>query len=355
MKLKDLQLHNFRSYQQKNFTFTKITTVFLGQNAIGKTNILEAVTLLATGKSFRAQKDEEMITFDEEFSRISGEVDGTSLEVVLSRGIWQGKKVAKKRFLVNGVGKRRQDFLSNLRVVLFEPQDIELIIGSPGKRRDYLNFVLSQVDLEYNRSLLSYQKGLRQRNKLLSLIAEKKATISQLEFWNRLLLKNGEIIRQKRDEYLGYLNKRYEAASEEFPSFTFIYQPNVISPQRLITHQEAEIATGITLIGPHRDNFEVFQGVVNQPQGKNLTIYGSRGEQRMAILALKMGELEFITQATGERPLLLLDDIFSELDSHHQEVILTTLKKQQSLITATELPFSKDRLGEAEMIKLGTA
>ncbi|MGI5827707.1 MAG: DNA replication/repair protein RecF [Patescibacteria group bacterium] len=345
MQLKNLQLFNFRSHKQKNFTFTKEVTTFVGPNATGKTNILEAVTLLALGKSFRADKDEEMITFEEEFGRISGEVEDESLEVVLTHGTWQGKPVAKKRFVVNGVGKRRKDFMGRLKVVLFEPQDIQLVVGSPGHKRAYLDFVLSQIDWEYDRSLLSYQKGLRQRNKLLSAIAEGKAHENQLEFWNRLLIKNGEILRKKRDEYVTFLNTYCSSAQfreimdrnlEDIPYFTFIYDPSTISPERLLKYHQAEIASSRTLIGPHRDTFSIFQ---QNHKKRDLATYGSRGEQRMGVLALKMGELEFITQKTGKRPLLLLDDIFSELDKNHQKMVLNIITKQQTLIATTEVRF----------------
>jgi DNA replication and repair protein RecF len=286
-----------------------------------------------------------MITFNEEFGRISGETEDESLEIVLTHGVWQGKKVAQKRFVVSGVGKRRKDFIGKLKVVLFEPQDIQLIVGSPGRKRNYMDFVLSQADWEYDRSLLSYQKGLRQRNKLLTAVAEKKANENQLEFWDRLLIKNGEVIRAKREEFLEYLN-RY-CKSEEFckliygpsmldiPKFTFIYDPSVISPARLLKYRQAEIASGRTLVGPHRDNFTVHE------DKRDLAMYGSRGEQRMGVLALKLGELEFISLKTQQRPLLLLDDIFSELDTKHQEMVLRIMGKQQTLVTTTENHFIK--------------
>lgn len=362
MKLKSLSLNNFRSYSSKSITFKNNVTIFTGPNAIGKTNILEAIVFLALGKSYRAQKNEEAIKFDQEFSRISGEVDEKSLEIVLTHGFYQGKKTNKKRYLINGVGKRRKDFINNLKIVLFQPEDIELVIGSPSHKRHYLDFVLSQIDNEYDRSLLSYQKGLRQRNKLLHLIAEGKATINQLEFWNRLLIKNGEIIRNKRQEFLNFLNtnchlKNYAEKNhvhpQTLPSFYFKYNPNTITPKRLVQYQTAEIASKNTLIGPHRDKFDIFQYFKDREKQKDISLYGSRGEQRISILTLKLAELEYITQKSDERPLLLLDDIFSELDNSFQHIVLDTVKKQQTIITTTDLDGIKTQdLNNMEIIEL---
>jgi DNA replication and repair protein RecF len=359
MKLKSLQLKDFRSYKNRSFDFPNNTTIFIGPNAIGKSNILEAITLLAIGKSFRTGKDEEMIAFDKEFSRVSGDIGGESLEVVLTHGIWQGKKVAKKRFLLNGTGKRRKDFISNLRVVLFEPQDLQLIIGSPARKRNYLDFLLSQVDREYDRSLLAYQKGVRQRNKVLHSINEGRAKTNQLEFWNQLLIKNGEIIRKKREIYIDFLNQFLADKSldidtkvkKNLPVIFIKYEPNAITTQRLQKYQQAEIATGNTLIGPHRDNFLIFQK--NGYKNRDLDTYGSRGEQRLAVLAMKLTELEYIFEKTKERPLLLLDDIFSELDHDHQELVLAIVNKQQTIITTTSLEFVS-RKNNIEIVTLGT-
>ncbi len=353
MKITSLQLQNFRLYHERTFSFTHEIVAFVGPNAIGKTNLLEALTLLAVGKSFRAHKDEDMIAFGEDFGRVKATIEEDTLEVVLTRGWWQGKRVAKKRFLLNGVGKRRKDFLGTLRVVLFEPQDIELIIGSPGKRRNYLDFVLTQTDWEYVQSLLAYEKGLRQRNKLLALIADSRAKTSQLEFWNRLLVKNGEVIRKKRAAYLEFLTNYCTSYSFKetimipslqeqgaIPRYVFEYLPSVISEERLYSHQEAEIASKTTLVGPHRDNFILYQSTAtNIQETKDLELYGSRGEQRMAVLAMKLGELEFMQQKTGERPVLLLDDIFSELDNSHRQVIAKVMTSQQTFLTTTDNTF----------------
>lgn len=349
MFLSSINLKDFRSYGEKSLNLTKAITVIVGRNAIGKTNILESIILLSLGRSFRTGKDEEMIRFGQDFGRVSGVVDGQSLEVVLTRGLWQGKKVSKKRYLSNGVAKMRKDFIGHLKTVLFEPRDLDLIIGNPAVRRDYLDFIISQVDLEYDRSLLSYQKGIRQRNRVLTFIREGRGKLMQLEFWNRLLIKNGDIIRSRRDNFINFANNILNTDHKSnLPKYHLIYTPSPISEKRLEEHQAAEIATGNTLVGPHRDDFEVYQDS-NGEKERDLATFGSRGEQRLAVLALKLVQLQFIKQETQEKPILLLDDVFSELDQYHDQLVMQLISGQQAIITTTGFDNIKDNI---ELIKL---
>lgn len=349
MFLSSINLKDFRSYGEKSLNLTKAITVIVGRNAIGKTNILESIILLSLGRSFRTGKDEEMIRFGQDFGRVSGVVDGQSLEVVLTRGLWQGKKVSKKRYLSNGVAKMRKDFIGHLKTVLFEPRDLDLIIGTPAVRRDYLDFIISQVDLEYDRSLLSYQKGIRQRNRVLTFIREGRGKLMQLEFWNRLLIKNGDIIRSRRDNFINFANNILNTDHKSnLPKYHLIYTPSPISEKRLEEHQAAEIATGNTLVGPHRDDFEVYQDS-NGEKERDLATFGSRGEQRLAVLALKLVQLQFIKQETQEKPILLLDDVFSELDQYHDQLVMQLISGQQAIITTTGFDNIKDNI---ELIKL---
>jgi DNA replication and repair protein RecF len=221
---------------------------------------------------------------------------------------------ARKRFEINGVPKRMTDFAGNLRAVLFGPRDMDLVTGSPGIRRRYLDFVISQADREYRRNLVSYEKGIRQRNKLLELIREGTAVRSQLFFWDKLLIKNGEYITLKRGEYLEIMN------NVQFKIYNSVYDKSIISEQRLMQYEKEEVAAGVTLVGPHRDDFKVMM------EGRDVSKYGSRGEQRMAILWLKEAELDYLTLDL-ELPVLLLDDIFSELDHQHRKQVTETLNK----------------------------
>lgn len=357
MSLQKLTLTTFRNYLSKSIDFSSGTTVLLGHNAAGKTNILEAIYLLATGMSFRAQKIEEMVQWEAEVSHVQASVsgadgipdrlahhsrqaveddkpDGTDLQVTLTRGMVQGKRVAKRRLLVNGVPRRQKDFVGNLKAVVFLPQDLELISGSPSKRRNYLDQVLMQVDSEYARALFAYDNALRRRNKLLDAIREGRAPHTSLAFWDMSLLKNGMLLTNKREAYIEAINEQARNQNAWQEMLQLAYMPSRLSPQRLDQYAQSELAAGHTLIGPHKDDIALFKQ--ESPQvNRDLAIFGSRGEQRMGVLWLKLQQLDFMKQALGESPLLLLDDIFSELDKAHDELVKQTLVSQQTIITAT--------------------
>jgi len=341
MVLKSLSLQNFRNYSQKEFIFSSGINLVVGPNAVGKTNLLEAIYLLATGRSFRAEVEAEMISYNGQISNIKCQMsNGEELEIILTRGEINGKRVAKKIYKVNGVNRRMIDFVGHLRVVYFGPEDLEIVVDSPARRRDYLDSVLEQVDREYRRASLSYKKGLRQRNKLLEQIREEGKPRSVLYFWDRLLIENGEVITKKREEFINFVNQQ----PPYFEKLELIYGKSIISPQRLEQYAEEEVGAGMTLVGPHRDDFVVqIRNSIRQlaDEIRNLSIFGSRGEQRTAVFCLKLAEMEFITQKTGQRPVLLLDDIFSELDHQRRKRLLEVIPRQQTIITTTDLHLVK--------------
>lgn len=350
MYLEFLSLQNFRNYKKQVFKFSENTSLLVGDNAVGKTNVLEAIYLLVSGGSFRATREQQMILYGQELGRVVGMVEEDELEIVLTVGKVQGERVQRKRYLVNGVAKRKMDFVGRLRCVLFRPEDIELVLGSPSIRRGYMDRVLEQVDREYRRSNLSYQKGLRQRNKLLERIREGEAERKQLLFWNRLLIKNGEVVAEKRREWMEFVNQKLKEKKLEL---ALEYDKSVISEARLSKYSEAEVAAAKTLVGPHRDDF-MFIAQRKGKLKKDLGIYGSRGEQRMAVLAVKLAELEFVKLRTESKPVLLLDDIFSELDHEHRDEVLSLLEKQQTVVTTTDehlIPVKYKK--KVEMMRLG--
>ena len=358
MPITKIQLVNFRNFKNKTIDFPQKVTVILGPNASGKTNILEALFLLSTGKSFKADVEEEMIDYNNDLARITGKVssmqnvESSTLEVILTRGT---EDWPRKKLLVNGVSKRLIDFAGNLRVTLFGPWDMGLVTEAPSLRRRFMDMVLSQADREYRRASLSYEKGLRQRNRLLFRIREEGLSRSQLLFWNQLLIKNGDYISQKRQEFINFANSN----SILHPtSYILHYDPSIISPARLEQYVEEEVASATTLVGPHRDDFQ-FQILNSKLQIKrNLAIYGSRGEQRMGTLWLKLRELAFVEEKTrstslgqAEKPTLLLDDIFSELDHAHRDVVLSVIGNQQTIITTADEHFIKG-FKKVNLIKL---
>lgn len=328
--IKSVKLSDFRNFRKKSVDFSDKITVIIGPNASGKTNILESLFLLSTGRSFKAKLEVEMIKYEEDIARVIGVLslastgpDGSSsrptssdispavvrrdslrfrhpfqVEVVITKG---DNGWPRKKLLVNGVPKRLIDFAGNFKIVLFGPWDMDLVTESPSLRRKFLDTVLSQVDREYRRSILSYEKGLRQRNRLLYRIREEGLSRTQLLFWNQLLIRNGDLITQKREEFIEFVNSQPSLNDQKF---RLEYDRSVISEGRLREYAVEEVAAATTLVGPHRDDF-IFFG-----KERELSNYGSRGEQRMGILWLKIAELNFIESKTGERPTLLLDDIF---------------------------------------------
>lgn len=325
MRVAQLYLKGFRDYTDSTFEFGPLTLI-QGFNGAGKSNILEALYLLATGKSFRAETDSEMILYGQQVAHIQGVIDTTQLHIVLTDG---SAHYGRKKFTVNGVARRQMDFVGKLRAVLFSPTDMELLTGSPSKRRKYLDFVLSQRDREYRRCLQAYEKGLRQRNKLLDLIRDGLAQRSQLFFWDKTLIKNGEYITYRREMYLqGLQNDEYQA----------VYDKSIISEYRLQQYEKEEVAAGTTLVGPHRDDFWVAY------KGKDISKFGSRGEQRMAVLWLKIGEWQFLT-IDDELPVLLLDDIFSELDISHRNQVMKLVHEQKTKGGQVVMTSAEDSLG----------
>ncbi|OGG29541.1 hypothetical protein A2973_03865 [Candidatus Gottesmanbacteria bacterium RIFCSPLOWO2_01_FULL_49_10] len=344
MILQEIALQNFRSYTKKTFAFSPETTLIVGPNGAGKTNILEAIMYLATGRSFRAGEDREVVHWGKDVCFASAAIGDTTLEIVITTGSIEGQDVPRKRYKVNDVPRRLVDFIGNLRAVLFWPEHLELVTDSPSLRRRYLDSVLVQVDREYRRNLLSYERGLRQRNKLLDAINVGTAVPSQLLFWDQLLIKAGGYITDKRGEYIDYINSCQlsprEDSGQAAISYQLKYDKSVISESRLEQYKEEEVAAGATLVGPHRDDFVVFKSQISnhndQINAKQLSKYGSRGEQRLAVLWLKLAELSYIEKEVGERPILLLDDIFSELDGAHRELVVELIGRQQTILTSAD-------------------
>jgi len=336
MFLKNLSLQNFRNYSKSEFSFSKDTTLVVGPNTAGKTNLIEAIFFLSTGKSFRTDKDEQAIRFGEEVSRISAEVNNSILlEVVIASGA-MGRGANQKRYMVNGVGKKRIDFIGNLLVVLFSPLDLDMVIGSPTLRRNFLNNVLETVDIEYRRSLLEFTKALRQRNALLDRVRETGIRDEkQFEYWDNILIKTGEVITQKREELISFFN----SSQKDIFDFAVIYDKSLISKARLLQYKSAELGAGVTLVGPHRDDFSVDMFNNNTKSTHDVKFFGSRGQQRLAVLQLKLFELEFVEKKLFVRPILLLDDIFSELDKEHIKLVLEMIGKQQTIITTAHKEF----------------
>ncbi len=344
MELNQLSLAHFRNYDTKIIKFDNLTTILVGPNAIGKTSIVEAVHLLASGDSFRATKIEQMIEFDQELARVKGKVqangDEVTLEVILTKGKVQGKKVQKRIFSINDTRRAKRKFVGQILTVVFRPEDMRLIEGSKRRRRDFMDIPLSLIDSEYLRAVNTYSKALTKRNRLLTQIREGLMPRKTLTFWTLTVLKHGRIIQKKRQEFLEFFK------SVDFPvPFSVEYDSSLMTEERMKKYAQREIAAGHTLIGPHKDNLIVKLAVETEASGeerRDIALYGSRGQQRMGVLWLKTCELAFLEHETQEKPLLLLDDVLSELDDNHQQLVLDLLDGNQTIITTASFETAQE-------------
>lgn len=348
MRISGLALQYFRLHTTFTLQFDQQITLIVGSNASGKTSILEALALLSTGKSFRAEKIAEMVSFGQELARIKGKVlaeaisevgteerspepEVTELEIILTRGVVNGKRSAYRLFSVNDVRRQQRKATGIFKTVLFRPEDMRLVEGSPARRRGYLDTPLSLLFDEYESALKAYDQVLKRRNKLLFLVKEQEQPRSVLEYWNQALIKHGQKVQEYRRQFVS------TAPGVDFPlELQFEYDPSIISQDRIKQYLEKEITVGHTLIGPHKDDFAVTFIHPKSEEPLNIALYGSRGQQRLAVLWLKLVELYYLEKESGERPVLLLDDIFSELDATSQNLVLDLLKVGQTVITTTD-------------------
>lgn len=324
MFLKSLSLTNFRNHSNLELTFDSRPTIFVGDNAQGKSNILESIYLLSTTKSFRAETEEELISNGEKFARVEGFIDDTELMIILN----QDEELRfKKKLVLNGLPKRALDFIGSLPSIVFYPEDINMVTGSPSLRRWHLDLILAQIDTRYKKALTLYEQFLTSRNRVLKRIREGEARKDELEYWTQELVEKGKAVSGKRKDFFEFINNAEKILGE----FIFEYLPSDISIEKLTYTIDREIAAAQTLIGPHRDDFSIFL------EKRKIAHFGSRGEQRMATIAFKMVSLEYMAKILGKRPLLLLDDVFSELDPSHRATVASIAKKQQTIIATVEL------------------
>ena len=342
MIIKNLHLKQFRNHSGVNLDFDPKINLIVGQNGIGKTNILEAIHLLATTKSFRARYDRDLIPHRSEFAHIEGRIespeDSDILEIQITKSDRSDKTSIKKAKL-NKTAKSLNNFTHYLKAVLFSPEDIDIITGSPSTRRNFLNLLMFQVDADYKKNHSRYVQAVRRRNKVLELINETSSGRDQLPYWNEKVLEHGSFVQNKRQELFDAINVYFQ--NPENPYFTYSkdisldYKIRRLTTLSMEEYENREIAAKSTLIGPHRDDFVVLQ------RNRDMAQFASRGEQRTAMFLLKLAEFHYIESKLDIRPILLLDDIFSELDAEHRENILSFINDQQTIITtasAAELP-----------------
>lgn len=392
MHLTRLALTNFRNYAHLELDLTPGVTLLQGNNACGKTSLLEAIFYLATARSTHAGAERELVRWGAStepipFARVETDVVKrndvhTQIEIVL---VQTGENDANKsngrvtkRIKVNGVGKRALELLGELNVVLFLPEDLNLVFGSPGDRRRYLDITLAQIDPRYGRALSKYNQVLEQRNSLLREFRERAYNPSQLAVWDQQLIEQGTYVIARRAETIDRYNQlvaeihsRLTDANEQL---RLVYQPSVAfngdSAQTtkemrvsIIAREFArqleglrprEMSAAVTLAGPHRDEIRFLIQRAQSAQPIDAITYASRGQGRTIALSLKLAEVALMRAETGEDPVLLLDDVMSELDAPRRAALAqAVMDAPQAIITATDLgDFTPEFLERAHVLRM---
>jgi len=355
MVIKSLELENFRNYETLSMHFDSGTNILYGDNAQGKTNILEAIYLSATTKSHKGSKDKELINFTAEEAHIRTYIEKDELEHRVDMHLRKNKS---KGIAINGQKiKKAADLLGLLNVVFFSPEDLSIIKNGPAQRRRFVDLELCQLDSVYLQHLNNYNKIINHRNKLLKELYFKPALKDTLFVWDSQLVSYGSKIIERRADFVKQLNEIileiHAKLSGGKEALKIVYEPNILSEaleKELEAGQERDIKLKQTSIGPHRDDFSFKVGDID------LRKFGSQGQQRTAALSLKLSEIELVKNITGETPLLLLDDVLSELDSSRQNFLLNSIGKIQTIITCTGLEeFVNNRFEINRIFKVANA
>ncbi len=334
MYIKNIKLYNFRNYEQEKIELNKEINIFYGDNAQGKTNILEAVFLCAIGKSFRANKEKELIKLSEKNAIVEIEYQKEDRNGIIKIEISDKKNI----YLNNIKQKKISEILGNLNVVMFSPDDIEILKAGPAKRRRFLNVMISQLRPKYIYIMNMYSKTLEQRNNYLRQIKLENKNKELLEIWDEKLSEYGNYIYNYRKEFIEKIRKKINfihkniTQNKEEIEIKYITDCENINQYKnnLKKSWDIDINRGYTSKGIHRDDLEF------KINGRQVNIYGSQGQNRTVILSLKLSELQIIYEEIGEYPILLLDDFMSELDSKRQINFLKNINNTQVLITCTQ-------------------
>ena len=340
MKVNRLRLKNFRGYKTLDISFSDGLNVLVGKNAQGKTNLLEAILFAGIGKSFRTSKEKEVISWGETNSSIQGEVERLYRDVKIE--LFFNDKT-KKAIKVDGISIHRiGELIGNINAIFFSPDELKLVKESPEERRRFMNIDISQTNKKYFYLLARYDKILASRNKLLKNSKELQTVKETVDIWDRALVDTAVKIVEERVKFVDELAPlanlahsyisggsekleiKYNQTKESLP----LYAENL--SKQLKKNIEKDYKLGYTSVGPHRDDLDIFLN------GVEVKSYGSQGQQRTTALSLKLAELEIIKNRVGEYPILLLDDVFSELDAGRRKRLLKFTSRAQTIITCTD-------------------
>ena len=342
MYIKNIYIKNFRNYDEEMINFNKKINIIIGNNAQGKTNLIESIYLMSIGKSFRASKDNDMIQFDKDISNINGFINkkyfDVNINILLDRN---NKKIIK---LNQAKLNKNSDILNNVYIVCFTPEDLRIVKDGPEKRRNFINRELCQIKPLYYNYLYKYSKILIQRNACLKSYNINSKDMIMLDIWNKEIIKYGINLIKSRNEFIKRLNiisnGIHKNLTNDKESLEIGYECNIdikygikeeFYYNSLKKIEKKDIMRGNTNIGPHKDDLMI------KINGIDVRNFGSQGQQRTASLSLKLAEIKLIYEETGEVPILLLDDVLSELDINRQNYLINFLKNMQVFITTTEI------------------
>ena len=334
MWIKKIKIKNFRNYESEEINLDKNINIFYGQNAQGKTNIIESIFLCSLGKSFRAKKDKEMIKLNEQNAIVEVEYEKSDRDGKIKIEIGN-----KKNIYLNGIKiKKLSELLGNLNIVIFTPDDINILKGGPQNRRRFLDIMISQLRPNYMHILNLYLKTIEQRNKYLRQIKEEHKDENLLEIWDEKLAEYAVKIYEYRKEFIEKIIKKINIIHKNITNGEEQIELEYITEcdnkekylQLLKERRKLDIIKGFTTKGIHRDDFVIY---INK---KEIKIFGSQGQNRTAMLSLKLAELQVIYDEIGEYPILLLDDFMSELDKTRRKNFLENIEGTQVIITGTE-------------------
>lgn len=334
MRIREVSLQGFRNLEELHLIPSAGINVICGENAQGKTNFLEALYFCAMGKSMRGKSDQQLIGFEVQESHIRTFVESGKRQERIDVHL---KRHEKKGIAVNGIPvKKLEELFGTMYAVIFSPEDLSLIKDGPAERRRFLDMELCQLNKVYSYDLQQYYHILKQRNNLLKQMQKKPEMGEMLPIWNGQLAQYGERVIDARKRFLVQLDKiasgKLSALTGGRDSLQLVYKPSCetgLLLQKLERNRERDVFFGATQSGPHKD--DIFFAV----NGKEVKTYGSQGQQRTAALAARLAEIDLILEETGEEPILLLDDVFSELDENRQRFLLESIEGLQAFITCT--------------------
>ncbi len=333
MFIKEIKLENFRNYDFTKIELNEKTNIFFGDNAQGKTNILEAIFFAGLGKSFRTNKEKELIKENKDNGKIEIKFIKNNREEKINVEIND-----RKKFFINEIPVRKlSEIIGKINIVLFNPEDIEILKNEPTRRRKFLNIMISQLRPKYIYLMSEYSKALEQRNNYLKQIKFENKSKNNLEIWDEQLVNLGIKIYEYRKEFIEKINNKikeiHNKTTENKETIEIKYKSNINKNnylEKIKNNMELDIQKGFTSVGIHRDDFEIY---IN---GKNVAVFGSQGQQRSSIISLKLAEAEVVYDEIEEYPVLLLDDFMSELDKKRVKGFINNIKNNQVLITTTE-------------------